>query len=65
MILLQVRIRQRQVVLNHLQRGVPQHHLRAPRIPPIPQEIDRKRLPEAVDIHPAHIRPSPNHLKGL
>ena len=35
-ILLQVRLRQRQVVLHHLHRRVPQHHLQAPRIAPIP-----------------------------
>ena len=51
MILLQIRLRQRQVRLHHIHHRVPQHHLQAPGIASIPQVIDRKRVPE-----PVHVR---------
>ena len=48
MILLQIRLYQRQVRLHHLHRRVPQQALQAPRVAPVAQGFDRKPNSEGV-----------------
>ena len=50
MVLLQIRLRQRQVRLHHLHRRMPQHHLQAPGVAPVSQVIDRKRMSESMHV---------------
>ena len=61
MILLQIRLRQRQVRLHHIHRRVPQQALQAPRVAPVAQGFDRKRVPEPVHVGICHPGPLPAH----
>jgi hypothetical protein len=60
----QVRLRQSQVGLHHLQRCVPQRHLELERVAAIAQEIHREGVPESVWVQSCTPALAPRRMNG-